>query len=64
MLAGLVGVCVGVYAVLDKTAPRVLALPMLVVGVAVAIAGLVQRRPPGAAHPLPAGPLAAGPSSR
>ena len=42
MLAGLVGVCVGVYAVLDETAPRFLALPMLVVGVAVAAAGLVS----------------------
>jgi energy-coupling factor transport system permease protein len=42
MLGGLVGVCVGVYAVLDKTAPRVLALPMLLVGVAVAVAGLVS----------------------
>jgi energy-coupling factor transport system permease protein len=42
MLAGLVGVCVGVYAVLDKTAPRVLAVPMLLVGVAVAVAGLVN----------------------
>jgi len=42
MLGGLVGVCVGVYAVLDETAPRVLALPMLLVGVAVAVAGLVS----------------------
>ena len=42
MLGGLVGVCVGVYAVLDKTAPRVLALPMLLVGVAVAVTGLVS----------------------
>ena len=42
MLAGLVGVCVGVYALLDKTAPRVLALPMLLAGVLVAVAGLVN----------------------
>jgi len=42
MLGGLVGVCVGVYAVLDETAPRVLAMPMLLVGVAVAVAGLVS----------------------
>jgi energy-coupling factor transport system permease protein len=41
MLAGLVGVCVGVYAVLDQTAPRVLAAPMLVAGVAVASTGFV-----------------------
>ncbi|WP_281168276.1 energy-coupling factor transporter transmembrane component T [Nocardioides insulae] len=42
MLAGLVGVCVGVYAVLDSTAPRLLAGPLLVVGLALAIAGLVS----------------------
>lgn len=40
MLAGLVGLCVGVYAVLDTTAPRWLALPMLVLGLALAAAGL------------------------
>lgn len=40
MLAGLVGICVGVYAVLDRTAPRLLALPMLAFGVAAAVAGL------------------------
>lgn len=40
MLAGLVGLCVGVYAVLDTTAPRWLALPMLVLGVLLAAAGL------------------------
>lgn len=42
MLAGLVGVCVGVYALLDDTAPRYLATPMLVAGVVVAVAGLVN----------------------
>ena len=41
MLLGLCGVCVGVYAGLDHTAPRLLATPMLVVGVAAAVAGLV-----------------------
>jgi energy-coupling factor transport system permease protein len=40
MLVALVGICVGVYAVLDRTAPRVLALPMLAFGVATAAAGL------------------------
>src|SRR5690606_36442600 len=30
MLVGLVGLCVGVYAVLDRTAPRYLAMPMVV----------------------------------
>ncbi len=40
MVAGLVGVCVGVYALLDTTAPRVLALPMLALGVLLAVAGL------------------------
>ncbi|MCD4524435.1 energy-coupling factor transporter transmembrane protein EcfT [Nocardioides sp. cx-173] len=42
MLAGLGGVCVGVYALLDQTAPRLLALPMLGLGVVVAVAGLVS----------------------
>ena len=42
MLVGLCGICVGVYAVLDTTAPRVLALPMLGVGVAAAAAGLLS----------------------
>jgi energy-coupling factor transport system permease protein len=41
MLAGLCGVCVGTYAVLDRTAPRVLALPMLAVGVLAAVLGMV-----------------------
>jgi energy-coupling factor transport system permease protein len=40
LLAGLVGICVGVYAVLDSTAPRMLALPMLVLGVGLAVGGL------------------------
>lgn len=41
MLAGLCGICVGVYAGLDQTAPRILAAPMLVLGVLVAVVGLV-----------------------
>ena len=41
MLAGLCGLCVGTYAVLDRTAPRVLALPMLALGAVVALLGLV-----------------------
>jgi energy-coupling factor transport system permease protein len=40
MLAGLCGLCVGTYAVLDRTAPRVLALPMLAAGVMAALLGL------------------------
>ncbi len=40
MLAGMIGVCVGVYAVLDRTAPRVLALPMLALGVLASVVGL------------------------
>lgn len=42
MLVGLGGICVGVYAVLDTTAPRLLALPMLAVGIAAAAAGLLS----------------------
>jgi energy-coupling factor transport system permease protein len=41
MLAGLTGICVGTYAMLDHTAPRWLAGPMLAVGAAVAVAGFV-----------------------
>ncbi len=40
MLVGMCGVAVGVYALLDHSAPRLLATPMLVLGVAAAIAGL------------------------
>ncbi|MDT9591804.1 CbiQ family ECF transporter T component [Nocardioides zeae] len=39
-LAGLAGIAVGVYGVLDLTAPRWLALPMLAVGTALAFAGI------------------------
>ncbi len=42
MLVGLGGICVGTYAVLDTTAPRFLALPMLGLGVATAGAGLAS----------------------
>jgi energy-coupling factor transport system permease protein len=42
MLVGLCGICVGTYAVLDTTVPRLLALPMLVVGVVAAGAGLLS----------------------
>ncbi|MAS55081.1 MAG: cobalt ABC transporter permease [Pimelobacter sp.] len=41
MIGGLCGVVVGVYALLDQTAPRILAGPMLAVGLVVALAGLV-----------------------
>ena len=40
MLTGLVGICVGAYALLDQTAPRWLVLPGLVGGVGVACGGL------------------------
>ena len=42
MLVGLGGILVGTYAVLDSTAPRVLALPMLALGVAAAVVGLLS----------------------
>jgi energy-coupling factor transport system permease protein len=41
MVAGLLGVCVGVYAVLDSSAPRLLATPLLVLGLALAGTGFV-----------------------
>ncbi|RYE74132.1 MAG: hypothetical protein EOO74_12000 [Myxococcales bacterium] len=42
MLLGLCGICVGVYGLLDRTAPRWLAAPMLVIGVVVAALGFVS----------------------
>ena len=42
LLLALTGICVGTYAWLDPTAPRVLALPMLGVGAVVAVLGLVS----------------------
>jgi energy-coupling factor transport system permease protein len=42
LLLALTGICVGTYAWLDPTAPRVLALPMLGVGVLVAVLGLAS----------------------
>jgi energy-coupling factor transport system permease protein len=42
MLVGLGGICVGVYAVLDQTSPRYLALPMLALGAVAAVAGLLS----------------------
>jgi energy-coupling factor transport system permease protein len=41
LVGGLLGLCVGTYAFLDSTAPRVLATPLLVVGVLLAGAGFV-----------------------
>lgn len=42
LIAGLAGICVGAYALLDATAPRWLGTPVLVVGVSIGIAGLVM----------------------
>ena len=42
MLVALCGICVGTYALLDSTAPRWLALPMLGVGAAFSVVGLVS----------------------
>ena len=46
MIVGLMGICVGVYAFLDSTAPRILAWPMLALGTAAAVGGfaLAGRR--------------------
>jgi energy-coupling factor transport system permease protein len=46
MIVGLGGVCVGVYATLDGSTPRFLAMPVLLAGLAVALAGfrLAGRR--------------------
>ena len=42
LVVGLAGICVGVYAVLDQTAPRYLAVPMLLLGTLAAGAGLLH----------------------
>ncbi|WP_299051930.1 energy-coupling factor transporter transmembrane component T [uncultured Nocardioides sp.] len=42
MVLGLMGVAVGTYAVLDTTAPRWLALPMLLGGLGVAVLGMLS----------------------
>ena len=42
LLTALTGICVGTYAWLDPTAPRVLALPMLGAGALVAVLGLAS----------------------
>lgn len=42
MLLGLGGLCVGIYASLDLTAPRWLARPMLALGVLTAVAGMAS----------------------
>jgi energy-coupling factor transport system permease protein len=39
VLAGLVGICIGTYGLLDSTTPRTLGVPMRVVGLAAATAG-------------------------
>jgi energy-coupling factor transport system permease protein len=41
LIGGLLGLCVGVYAFLDSTAPRMLAWPLLVAGVGLAVTGFV-----------------------
>jgi energy-coupling factor transport system permease protein len=41
LVGGLLGLCVGTYAFLDSTAPRLLAAPMLVAGLALAGGGFV-----------------------
>jgi energy-coupling factor transport system permease protein len=41
MVSGLVGLCISAYALLDSTAPRVLASPLLVCSAVVGVAGIV-----------------------
>lgn len=41
LVAGLAGICIGVYALLDTTTPRFLAAPVLIGGVVVGVAGMV-----------------------
>lgn len=41
MIVGLLGICVGTYALLDATTPRYLALPALITGTVIALIGFV-----------------------
>jgi energy-coupling factor transport system permease protein len=41
LLSGLLGLCLGMYGLLDTTTPRLLGLPTLVLGIGLAAAGLV-----------------------
>lgn len=41
VVTGLLGVCVGVYGLLDGTTPRVIGLPVLVTGLLAAVAGML-----------------------
>ena len=58
MLAGLVGICIGTYALLDQTAPRLAGAPRAGRRRGPRRGRLLVGRAPGAAEPLPAGPLA------
>jgi energy-coupling factor transport system permease protein len=40
LLAGLIGLCLGTYGLLDTSTPRVIGLPMLALGIALSAAGL------------------------
>jgi energy-coupling factor transport system permease protein len=44
VLAGMAGICVGTYGLLDRTTPRALGLPMLAVGLALASVGFATSR--------------------
>ena len=58
MLSGLVGICVGTYALLDQTAPQLLVWPGLLGGVVLGRARVLVVRAAGAPQPLPPRPLA------
>ena len=57
--AGLLGICVGVYGLLDGTSPGWLGLPMLLLGLLVAGCRAAAGRPAGAPQRLPARSVAA-----
>ena len=60
MLAGMCGLCVGAYGLLDGSTPGAAAAARASLGgAALCCAGLALGRPPGSAQPLPTRPLAA-----
>ncbi len=56
--AGMLGLCLGTYSLLDTSTPRLLGAPMLALGVALVGRGTRARRPARPPHAVPARPVA------
>ena len=60
LVAGLLGIAVGVYALLDATSPAYLGTPVLVAGIGRRTLRIRPRRVAGTAHPVPAAAVGGG----